>query len=386
MTHSADAFTTPKPDNVPIIGAGPAGLSCAIVLARSGVNVTVYDRRPRVGARFHNDFQGLENWTHSANILVEMGNAGIEATFDHIPVTSGIAFDAWNKRYTVSSEEPLYYLVRRGDGAGTLDQGLLEQARSLGVDVRFNENVKEAPENAVLSIGPRTADVIAVGYVFDTDMADGNWVCFNNGLAPHGYAYLLVANGRGTVATCLFSGFKNQNVHLERTVKFFETHAALTMKNPKPFGGYGNIRLPRSAIQGNKPVIGEHAGFQDSLAGFGMSYAIRSGVLAAHGILGISDYHESWRRELLPLLKTSIANRFLFNIVGERGRRMALARISGSDSRRTLQNLYNPWWMSKLVLPFALRFFKAPLKDKSCDHVGCSCVWCEHGISQAEKE
>ncbi len=34
---------------VAIVGAGPAGLSCADVLARSGVAVTVYDRHPEIG-------------------------------------------------------------------------------------------------------------------------------------------------------------------------------------------------------------------------------------------------------------------------------------------------------------------------------------------------
>ncbi len=34
---------------VAVIGAGPAGLGCADVLARNGVNVTVYDRHPEIG-------------------------------------------------------------------------------------------------------------------------------------------------------------------------------------------------------------------------------------------------------------------------------------------------------------------------------------------------
>ncbi len=32
-----------------VVGAGPAGLSCADVLARNGVKVTVYDRHPEIG-------------------------------------------------------------------------------------------------------------------------------------------------------------------------------------------------------------------------------------------------------------------------------------------------------------------------------------------------
>lgn len=39
----------PRPERVAIIGAGPAGLACADVLARHGVKSVVYDRHPEIG-------------------------------------------------------------------------------------------------------------------------------------------------------------------------------------------------------------------------------------------------------------------------------------------------------------------------------------------------
>jgi len=39
----------PTPWSVGVVGAGPAGLACADVLARNGVSVTVYDRHPEIG-------------------------------------------------------------------------------------------------------------------------------------------------------------------------------------------------------------------------------------------------------------------------------------------------------------------------------------------------
>ncbi len=369
----------------PIIGAGPAGLACAIVLARAGRSVVVHDRRKQPGGRFHNDFQGLENWSTQSDILHELAEAGIDPTFNHAPVRQGAVFDAWSAAYAIKSEDPLYYLVRRGDANGSLDQGLASQARALNIEIRFGDKVNEKMGPAVLAIGPRTADVIAVGYVFETDMADGNWICFDNKLAPLGYAYLLVSGGRGTVASCMFTGFKNQRYFLERTVSFFERRVGMRMSNPEPFGGYGNLRLPRTAIQGGKLVIGEQAGFQDSLAGFGMTYALRSGILAARSLLEGLDYAQLWRQELLPLLHTSISNRYLFNLAGDRGRRWALSRhIAKNDAKKTLHRLYRPWWLSRAVLPLALRRYKAPLKDKSCDHVNCACVWCEHGMAEGK--
>ena len=39
----------PRPERVAIVGAGPAGLGCADLLARSGIQATVFDRHPEIG-------------------------------------------------------------------------------------------------------------------------------------------------------------------------------------------------------------------------------------------------------------------------------------------------------------------------------------------------
>src|SRR5215210_2256714 len=52
-------------DKIAIIGAGPAGLLAAEVLASGGVSVTVYDRMPSVGRKFLMAGRGGLNLTHS---------------------------------------------------------------------------------------------------------------------------------------------------------------------------------------------------------------------------------------------------------------------------------------------------------------------------------
>lgn len=45
----APGEVTPRKERVAVIGAGPAGLGCADILARNGVQVDVYDRHPEIG-------------------------------------------------------------------------------------------------------------------------------------------------------------------------------------------------------------------------------------------------------------------------------------------------------------------------------------------------
>src|SRR5258708_28443587 len=50
---------------VAVIGAGPAGLTAAEVLARSGAQVTVYDAMPSAGRKFLMAGRGGLNLTHT---------------------------------------------------------------------------------------------------------------------------------------------------------------------------------------------------------------------------------------------------------------------------------------------------------------------------------
>ncbi len=362
---------------ITVVGAGPAGLACAIALARAGRNVVVREWHRQVGARFHGDFQGLENWSDERDVLDELRAAGVEITFGYDAAFEGTAFDASHHRYQVRSARALYYLVRRGKDHGTLDTALLNQAIAAGAEVHRTDRVEAISGPAVLAAGPRRADAIAVGYLFDTDIHDGDWVVFDDRLAPLGYAYLLVHRGRGTVASCMFTGFKRQAEHVGRAIAFFRDHAGLEMRNPRPFGGFANFRLPRTAMQGGHPVVGEQAGFQDALAGFGIRYALRSGLLAARSILDGTDYATLWRRELLPLLRTGTVNRFIFNTIGARGRKIALSRLGRGDAGLGLRRLYQPSTLSRLLFPLARLRYLAPLRDSSCDHSDCHCVWCQ---------
>lgn len=370
---------------VEIAGAGPAGLAAAITLARAGRQVVVHEAHKEVGHRFGADFQGLENWSSETDVLASLQAQGLATDFVALPSYNGTAFDPQGREYRITSDEPLFYLIERGPGPGTLDSSLLLQALSLGVEVRFNSRLRHVKGEAILAAGPRVADAIAVGYHFDTDMADGYWVICDDDLAPKGYAYLLVMDGRGTVKSCMFSDFRQEKLYVQRTVEAFEHLVGLEMKNPRFHGGSGNFRIPVSACSGTHPLVGEQAGFQDTLWGFGMRLAISSGLLAAQSLLTGEDYDSLWQRELKPQMETSVVNRAIFSLLGNRGYSWFLRWVtSRPHPRRALGYQYQANWFKGLLLPWARLRYESRRKDVACNHVDCHCVWCRSECSDYE--
>ncbi|NOT18790.1 MAG: NAD(P)-binding protein [Sideroxydans sp.] len=366
---------------IQIGGAGPAGLAAAITLAKAGRRVLVHEAQSEVGHRFDGDFQGLENWSTQQDVLDLLREIGITTEFATLPCSRSYAFDAWGERYDLVGSKTLFYMVERGPGPGTFDTALLEHARGLGVEVRFNSRLDNLQGTGILAAGPKAADAIAVGYHFETAMENGFWVILDDELAPQGYAYMLVMNGRGTVKSCMFSGFKQEHLYVQRTVDAFQRLVGLEMVNPRPHGGAGNFHIPARALMGIHPVVGEEAGFQDFLWGFGMRYAILSGVLAARSQLEGNNYDLLWRQEIEPPMESSMVNRAIFGMLGNRGYRWVLRRNQKQhwDAHRVLHWIYQHGSIKRLLLPWARHRYRSQRRDESCDHINCTCVWCRHG-------
>jgi flavin-dependent dehydrogenase len=367
-------------DRIEIAGAGPAGLTAALTIAGEGRKPIVYERRKTVGDRFHGDFQGLENWSSETDVIEELKRIGIEPTFDYTPVNRCMFWSADEKQYRFESEDPLWYLVRRGSGEGTLDHALQQQVRDAGITIRTGETKKHLPEGGIVTHGPRRADVIATGYVFDTSMEDGCYSILSDELAPSGYAYLLIVDGHGTIATCLFDDFHSEKMYLDRTVEAFHEKLDLEMKNQVKFGGYGNVFMDPEVRKGNLLYAGEAAGFQDALFGFGMRYAIRSGHYAGRALAtGAPELYEDLCDEhLRPMQKRSVVNRYLFNKVGDWGYKRLLNSIDNSeDPREWMNNYYSPNWLKNMLYPIARNAYrdKKNLVRECKDD--CTCTFCQ---------
>ncbi len=372
-----------KHTTINIVGAGPAGLSAALAARANGNDVIVYEQFSDVGKRFHGDFQGLENWTQNDDVLGELSRLGINTDFDHTPVYEIVCFDDCGREQVLQANAPIFYLVHRGNQIGSLDRGLKAQAIDAGISIQFNTLARQLPNGGVVAEGPHRANVIAVGYVFETNMADGFYVAIAEKLAPSGYSYLLVNRGRGTLASCMFKDFHNERIYLERSVEFFKIHADLRWNHAKRFGGRGNFGPIRSAILGSRLYAGEAAGFQDALFGFGLRYALISGHLAGNEFATNeqSSYDKLCHTRLRRLTQASLGNRWLYAHMSEWGRRMVLNHlVMERDPRRILARIYAPAWWKYI---FSM-FNRIPLLLKTDQvHEDCDCTWCRCQRSMA---
>src|SRR5947209_14525314 len=151
-----------------IAGAGPSGLAAAIVLARAGRKVEVHEAKRDVGMRFIGDLQVIEGASEAEGVPDFLDRTGIERNFYFRAASWGTFYDHHRVARVIRSAEPYGYFIRRGAEEGTLDRGLLAQARAAGAKVIFNSRLDVgrtlSPAGRVEEPAPRAeADIIATG-------------------------------------------------------------------------------------------------------------------------------------------------------------------------------------------------------------------------------
>lgn len=338
--------------DVIIVGAGPAGLAAAINLAKAGYNVIVYEQNSDVGFKSNGDFQGLENWTKDTDILVSLKQMNIKTNFKYTPIKSLEVYDYKSTKYMFKSRKPICYVVRRGNSKDCLDSALKQQAIAAGAKIIFN---KKLPKNKadIVSTGFNNPAGIGEGIVFDTNIPNMFAVIRDEALAPGGYAYFLVVDKKACLMTCFTSTFSKSNLYFKRTLKRFQDIKSFKIKNPRREGCFMSFNLSNTAVQDKRLYVGEAAGFQDYLFGFGMRYAITSGYLAAQSIIHGKDYDELWKKEFGGQLKAGLANRLRFELAGNTGFVSFAKNTEKQDIVQYFQGLYNLSLYKAALVPFA---------------------------------
>lgn len=336
-----------------ILGAGPSGLVTAINLAKEGYNVDVYEKNKDVGMRFHGDLQGLENWSEKRDVLEELKEMNIVTNFDCDPF-SKMSLTTCSKTRDIDSRRPIFYLVKRGSFSGTIDNGLKKQALKLGVNIHFQKTL--CPSEAdIVATGPNPKEVVGFvkGITFRTNIKDTAIVALDDKLAFKGYSYLLVTKRYGCMCTVIRQDEVNRiNEYFEKTKEFFVEKFNLETSSIKEVGGFGSFSLGNYR-KGNTLYIGESAGLQDFLWGFGIRFAFKSGYLAAQSVIGNKDYEEIAKKYFVTKLKAGVANRYLLeNFLSKRNYSILI------DIVKILNNnfyaIHKLSLLLRLIYPFAL--------------------------------
>jgi flavin-dependent dehydrogenase len=175
--------------------------------------------------------------------------------------------------------------------------------------------------------------------------------------APGGYSYLLVRSGEATLAICIFEAFRRGSEHLERTFQSFRRRLSFEARDVRRFGGVGNVFFQRPAWVEGGVRVGEAAGTQDALWGFGNRFAVLSGALAGRFAGSDPEGHErAWRERIGGVLRAGHVNRFLFDRSGDAAYRWLLWRLGRArEPWEVLHRIYAPSAWKRALFPLICR-------------------------------
>ncbi len=346
-----------KSYDVAVVGAGPAGASCAQKLAEAGLEVALLDQK--VPPRYKTCGGGVV-WRARRMLDFEL-----DGSIEHeCRVVELHLLDA-DLDFRVERREPMVTMTMRSE----LDHRMVERAREAGVELLAPLRVRDLEQTgsevrlltdggvvgarycvAADGAGSRTAraagwpenEHVIPALESEIRVAPADYqrfadrARFDFGLLPSGYAWVFPKRDHLSVG-CL-SRLRGWSA-LREDLETYLHHLGLTEHGAREDHGFVIPIAPRSPelARGRVLLIGDAAGLADPLTCEGISWAILSGRLAAEAIAGDpadpGAVRAAWARllarDLLPELKTA---RRLAHLLYERHwlRRLAFRRIGQS--------------------------------------------------------
>ena len=334
-----------------ILGGGIAGLTAAINLKKAGIAVEVHERKDYCG-KHTRDFQFLENWTFDEDVLDLLRKMHIEADNYIKPWYTQEIISPSGKKYVGTSNEPLMYLIKRGNQPGSLDSSLEKQAGRESIQILHNSDLSIKDAN-IVATGIKKPTFIATGINFTFKHPDRSIVILDDKLSPKMYSYFIVSDNIAEIVSINPVQSGDHIKRLSLTISRFEQILGTKIKSgARKFSAAVSFCFLRPAKINNRYFIGEAAGFQDCLAGFGMMYAFKSGYFAAKSIIENCDYDRLWQEDFMKPMEISVRNRQIFEKLSNRGyetlvdvlnseNKVIKKLLGGSDLRFILKKVYN---------------------------------------------
>jgi flavin-dependent dehydrogenase len=341
-----------------IAGAGPSGLAAAIHLARNGRAVEVHEAKADVGTRFIGDLQIIEAASEQEPVTEFLDRIGVARNFYFRPIDWARFYDHRGNARTIRSRQPYGFFIKRGAEDGTLDRGLLAQARDAGANVLFKSRLAAADAD-IVATGPAAPDGLAKEMTWHSDAPERVDVYFDHKLSPGGYSYLFILDGMATFGCAIVADFKQIDTYFDHSLAAAKQRDGFTVPAETRTGySYMNFHLKQHATSGTSRFVGEAAGFQDYLFGLGIRYALTSGQLAARSILEERPFDDLWTTSLGEKQKTSLVNRFLYEAGGNFGLSMFVRQAArAKDFYGYLNGWHQPTWWKAMLAPLVRRMW-----------------------------
>lgn len=281
---------------VRILGAGIAGLTAAICLARQGVKVKVIEKKKSIGSKFGFHINALRLYEES-DFLQELEQLGVQLS------PSGKITRMIKKSPSVLRciEGDLYLVFERGDGRESIEMQLFRTAVKEGVEFEFGRFATADEADIIATGAPMDRfNMLGVGYIFELDGSNLRpeevILVYDHHIAPAGYLCFLPSRDRFMLLSVSFTLlqpralFARLDAALGGDEFFKETVGRARLLQKVTGMGYYAEDPIAQAMQDGKLYIGEAAGFQDARRGFGIRYAVISGILAAESVLRNRDF------------------------------------------------------------------------------------------------
>ena len=343
-----------------IVGGGIAGMTAAINLSKIGKSVIIYEKKDCIGGSRDGDLEGLENWIFSKSLPDSIKECGIDLNgFPKYPIFEFFVHLNGLQPVKIKSPEPFFYIVKRGTSNDSLDNYLAELCKNLNVEILFNQNY-DISKADINSTGTYRAAAYIRGAQIETNLSNQVHLLIGKQYAPMGYAYLIINNGFGTLATA-FKKTSIKDDSLNLCIKYFNK-IGINFHIKSTFANRGSFHLPKFWQKRNPINIGEAGGYQDYLFGFGMRMAMYSGLSAAYKL---SDQHGQSKiidRELNFKRRISFANRLLYeNLSNEKAKYWVNRFQKAKDPLNILRRSYDWNWKkliksNKITNRYAIRF------------------------------
>src|SRR5581483_4999761 len=290
--------------DVAVIGAGPAGSTCAYRLARAGARVLLLDK-----ARFPRDKPCGGGVTLRAARLLPFS---IEPVVEDVIERLECRLD-FGPRFERKAHAPLAYMTQRR----RLDHFLLERAAEAGAEVREGVKVDARELDAEIVIGADgcngmsakqlgfVADVVhgvALEANFPHDARFAHTMVLEIASVPGGYGWIFPKGDHVNVGV---GGWESEGPRLRSHLRGMCEAYGIDPDAATATRGYRlPMRRPGAAlVRGNALAIGDAAGLVDPFSGDGMYEAFYSGKLAAEAVLAgdLPSYAVAVEDRIVPL-------------------------------------------------------------------------------------